>query len=201
MYIPLYSATTTSKMRWFQTTGNSTFEIAILYQKGLIKRSHIKSNICNKTLNVLLHNIHEEKINDIPYHLYLLPMLAGAPVIQNCFKYKDFVASWYRPDLTTEVLPETWCNLFEITDDQNFIFPVMCRITDEYFCDLINNIDLDFNCADLFAYVIVAEYEPTEAVEINDEDTTELGIHETRLEDKPDVDEDYITLVRGGTDF
>jgi hypothetical protein len=104
---------------WFTAHGRSVWDIAMYFQKGLIKKEYLKAYKYGNSLSVAVTNYEEYRlvIGD-KYHLALSPMVSmidGHPlgVMQlDCpFEEGSYVASWYRLELES-ITPETWKSLF-----------------------------------------------------------------------------------------
>ena len=132
MYLFLYSV---CNAHHFIAKDNSLYEIAILYQKGLIKLYDVVidnldatnvTNVTNTTTNtttleVILYTDVADNVADNEdtvkfkentcYHLYLTPNVKNSNVcITLSFEEDQYVATWYRPDLSEQINKNT-CNV------------------------------------------------------------------------------------------
>jgi hypothetical protein len=99
---------------WFSTTGNSIYDVALLYQNRLIKRKNIRVNEYLHSIQVMFVN-DEDYLLDYgeTYHLYLCKnKLDGYINIRIAFEEHQYVAHWYRPNLSEVVSDATWNDLF-----------------------------------------------------------------------------------------
>ena len=97
---------------WFSATGRSIWEVALFYQKGLLKREFIR--VIGKSLTVAFTNGLEYRLYPgDEYHLYVKPSKTPGYMFIKCpFEYDGYVASWYRVDLSEPITEATWKDLF-----------------------------------------------------------------------------------------
>ena len=154
MYLYYYSTIDCSiPFVWFRAEGRSIYEVATMYQQGLIKREFIKEEKLGHTrvLVVGFTNFDEYKfISGMSYHLYITKTdTPGYTKVLIPFDEGSYVADIYRIPIDN-ISENIWCELFPNYYKNNNYQPPKKFTDEEEYADYISVYSSDFidnNCS------------------------------------------------------